>query len=341
MVRFMSCLLTCVAPLVMLTFAASAFATPLFDDSAVIEIELTGPISSVIANKSSRDELPFVLRANGVEHDVYLRTRGKSRMRVCDFPPLRIGFSGNDTADSVFAGQTQLKLVTQCQKHKSSTSNLLEEFTAYRIFNLISDISYKVRLLRVRYTDTDADLRPEMVEQYGFFIESKAGLAERTRLEPATLIGVKRSSFNQQQVAEVYVFQYLIGNTDWSLVMADGDDECCHNGELFKSESDLFYVPYDFDLAGLVNARYAKPDPELGIRSVTQRRYRGYCVSTEVLISAIRRIKALRSDILQVPGEIPGRSAKDVAANIQYLERFFDEAENEEKLIKSFEKRCL
>jgi hypothetical protein len=156
-------------------------------------------------------------------------------------------------------------------------------------------------------------------------------LAERTRLEPATLTGVKRSSFNQQQVAEVYVFQYLIGNTDWSLVMADGDDECCHNGELFKSEPDLFYVPY----------RYAKPDPKLGIRSVTQRRYRGYCVSTEVLISAIRRIKALRSDILQVPGEIPGRSAKDVAANIQYLERFFDEAENEEKLIKSFEKRCL
>ena len=281
------------------------------------------------------------MKGRGVEHDVNLRTRGKSRMRVCDFPPLRVSFSGDDTADSIFAGQTRLKLVTQCRKHERSTANVLEEFTAYRIFNLISDKGYQVRLLRVRYTDTDRELRPEMAEQYGFFIESKDGLAERTRLEPATLTAVKRSSFNQQQVAEVYVFQYLIGNTDWSLVMADGDDECCHNGELFKSESDLFYVPYDFDLAGLVNARYAKPDPALGIRSVTQRRYRGYCVSTEVLISAIRRIKALRSDILQVPGEIPGLSAKNVAAEIKYLERFFDEAENEEKLIKSFEKRCL
>ena len=341
MVRIISCLLTSVSPLVMLISVAPAFAAPLFDDSAVIEIELSGPISSVIANKSSRDELSFVLRANGVEHDVNLRTRGKSRMRVCDFPPLRVSFSGDDTADSIFAGQTRLKLVTQCRKHERSTANVLEEFTAYRIFNLISDKGYQVRLLRVRYTDTDRELRPEMAEQYGFFIESKDGLAERTRLEPATLTAVKRSSFNQQQVAEVYVFQYLIGNTDWSLVMADGDDECCHNGELFKSESDLFYVPYDFDLAGLVNARYAKPDPALGIRSVTQRRYRGYCVSTEVLISAIRRIKALRSDILQVPGEIPGLSAKNVAAEIKYLERFFDEAENEEKLIKSFEKRCL
>ena len=326
---------------VMLVIALPVSAAPLFDDNAVIEAEIIGPLATLIANKETRDERPFILRVNGIDHDVAVSTRGKSRARVCSFPPLRIRFAADDAARTVFAGQEKLKLVTQCKKHKRSAANVLEELAAYRIYNLISDLSYKVRLLHIRYTDTDAEPKSEVKEEYGFLIESKTGFSERTGLEPAKLKGVTRSAFNQQQIAQVYVFQYLIGNTDWSLVMADGDDECCHNGELFKAEAELHYVPYDFDLAGLVDARYARPDPALGIRTVRQRRYRGYCVPKESLVSAMSTIKARRSDILQVANEIPGLPAKEAAASIKYLQKFFVEAENEEKLLKTFQKRCL
>jgi hypothetical protein len=54
----------------------------LFDDDAVLEVELTGPIGSVIANKKQRVKLPFTLSADGVLHKVEVRVRGKSRTRT-------------------------------------------------------------------------------------------------------------------------------------------------------------------------------------------------------------------------------------------------------------------
>ena len=84
-----------------------------------------------------------------------------------------------------------------------------------------------------------------------------------------------------------FVFQYLIGNTDWSLVTADTEEHCCHNIDLFELGGHTLLVPYDFDLAGLVDASYAKPDPEIKIRSVRTRRYRGYCLPAPVLAEAL------------------------------------------------------
>jgi hypothetical protein len=341
MAKILSCSFKYVVSLGLLAMVTQANAAPLFSDDTVIDVEIIGPLSSVIKDKKDREELPFVLRANGVDHSIKLRVRGKSRTRVCDFPPLRIRFSDDDTDGTIFAGQNKLKLVTQCQKDKSARANVLEEFAAYRIFNVISDISFKVRLLHVRYTDTGGRLQDGLVEQLGFLIESKTSLADRLGAEPVALAGIKRSSLDGQQAAAVFVFQYLIANTDWSLVAADDEDECCHNGELFKAATGLYYVPYDFDLSGLVNAHYASPDRSLGMRSVTQRRYRGYCVPPDTILSSISRINAMSSDILRVPSEIPGMEPRNIAASVKFLQRFFAQAEDEEKLTKSFDKRCL
>ena len=64
----------------------------------------------------------------------------------------------------------------------------------------------------------------------------------------------------------------MIGNTDWSSV-----DEG-HNMELVKGPSETQWaVPYDFDFSGIVDARYAAPDPRFSIKDVRQRFYRGWC----------------------------------------------------------------
>ena len=253
-----------------------ADASPLFDESAVLEIVLVGPLGTVIAEEDTRTAQPFVLRAGGVEHDVTVRKRGKSRTRVCDFPPLRIEFAGDDSAPSPFTRQRRLKLVTHCDKRERSETYLLKEYAAYRIFNVLSDIGYRVRLVRVSYTDTSKSAEAAVLQRYGFLIESASELADRTGGRPVDAVGVTLGSFDQLHTAKVFVFQYLIGNTDWSLVTADLDDTCCHNGDIFEIGDRRYYVPFDFDLSGLVNARYAKPDPSLGISRVTQRRYRGY-----------------------------------------------------------------
>jgi len=146
---------------------------------------------------------------------------------------------------------------------------------------------------------------------------------------------------NDQQEALVYVFQYLIGNTDWSMVTSIGNDECCHNGKLVEKNQELLYVPYDFDLSGLVNANYAHPDGSLRISRVTQRLYRGFCLDPEILSGAIQTIRSHQSDFSKIIDNLPVLSKREKKKTNRFLERFFDEAENGEKMLKKFEQRCL
>ena len=326
---------------VLLVHVSHASASSLFEDNTIIEVNLTGPLSSLFESDDDRRELPFILRTNDVERAIKVRVRGKSRRRVCTFPPLRINFTVNDTSQSIMEGQDKLKLVTHCRENKSAESDILQEYAAYRIFNLISEVGYRVRLLRITYTDTDGGFKESVFDRYGFLIESESELGDRVGGQPAHETGVSLRSLDSKHAATVFVFQYLIGNTDWSLVTADDDDTCCHNGDLFDIGSVRYYVPYDFDLAGLVNAPYARPDPSLRISRVTQRLYRGYCISTDALKDALSTIKARRVDILDVIRQLPGLSLKETVATIIYLEEFFVRADDENKIVKLFERRCL
>ncbi len=319
----------------------TASAESLFEDDAVIDVELIGPLHTLIENKEIREEHPFVLRANGIDHRVLVRVRGKSRIRVCDFPPLRINFENGGPEHTTFHGQDKLKLVTHCRDSDRSETDVLEEYLAYRIFGLMTDVAYRVRLLRLTYTDSDQRLHQEARVHSGFAIESIEHFSERVGGVPEHLSSVYLSRLNSEQAAIVYVFQYLIGNTDWSLVLAENDDACCHNGDLIAIDKEIFYVPYDFDLAGIVNTVYAKPDPSFRMRSVRSRRYRGFCMDNATLHEAIRKVNALKADILALVNDLPGLPDKDAKQTASYLMQFFDKAENEKKLLKSFESRCL
>ena len=327
--------------LVLLALAYPVNASTLFEDDAVLAINLTGPFSTLIEAKESREELPFVLSADGVEHQIKLRVRGQSRLRVCDAPPLRLKFVKSSTKDTVFAGQHKLKLVTHCHDSDRAQTNILQEYSAYKMFSVISDVGYKVRLVSINYIDTEKRLKSDSIVRYGFLIESAPELADRIGGQRVKIPAVTLGSLDNQQAAEVFVFHYMIGNTDWSLVAAEGSEECCHNTHLFDIDSQRFIVPYDFDLSGLVNARYARPDPSLGTKRVTVRRYRGYCISPDALSDATSAIAERRDDILDVIRQVPGLVEKDIKTMDKYLNQFFDKANDVDKLVKSFERRCL
>jgi hypothetical protein len=198
-----------------------------------------------------------------------------------------------------------------------------------------------VRLLHITYTDTDGRLKEDTFERYGFLIESASALADRVGGQPVHVTGVTLSSLDSQQAATVFVYQYLIGNTDWSLVTADEDDTCCHNGDLFDIGSGRYYVPYDFDLSGLVNARYARPNPSLRISNVRKRLYRGYCISTDSVEKALSAIKAQKVDILGLIRQLPGLSQKDIDGTMKYVEQFFARTDDVDKTVQSFDRACL
>ena len=321
--------------------AVSANASaPLFDATGLLEVELVGPVSSVLKDRDERKEQRFRLVLNDAEQDVWVRVRGKSRSRrsTCQFPPLRFRF---EAADGVFAGQEKIKLVTHCRNSDRGDADVMEEYVAYRIFNMLSPFSLRVRPLRLTYSDTDGNLSKKARQRYGFLIEPVQHLAERTGGELLELDGVALSWLDPDQAALVYVFEYLIGNTDWSFVTGGGSDHCCHNGRLLKVDGRIEYVPYDFDLAGLVNTRYAKPDPSLNLRDVRQRRYRGFCTDSDTLLNAIRTVVDLEEEIYDVVRTTPGLEGKRKQKDIEYLGDFFSEARDQGKLLAEFEKRCL
>lgn len=118
------------------------------------------------------------------------------------------------------------------------------------------------------------------------------------------------------------VFQYLIGNSDWSV-------PALHNIVLLRPEdlSVFLPVPYDFDFSGVVDARYAIPPPHLGLSSVTERLYRGNCQSEEDLQPVLDRFLARKEDILALWNSDLLDSGTRKRA-VRYVEDFFETIEN-------------
>ena len=317
----------------------SLAAAPLFEDSSVIDADLEGPLGDLADSPDSRDQLPFTLRADGDEHAIKVRLRGKSRLRVCDFLPLRLNFRKSEIDGTLFTGQDKLKLVVPCRSSQRAEADLVEEYAVYRMFNLLTPASYRVRLLHTTFTDTSRD--GEQTRVHTFLLEPEDQLTARLGGKESQKVEVALSWLDPEQMALVYVFQYLIGNLDWSLVTADGETVCCHTGTLVETGEELLYVPYDFDLSGFVDAPYAFPPPGMRLRSVTQRRYRGFCTDRQYLALALETIVAKRPEIIALIQSLPVLSDKDKQRRINYLDQFFGAAENEDRLLDRFGKRCL
>ena len=322
---------------------SGADAALLFDSDEVLEVRLYGPIEKLLEDTSKRQRR-FEISAENVQQPVGVKTGGRSRLRVCDFPPLRLDFtaitdSPSPHPDSIFRGNEFLYVTTQCNFNTRSRADLIEEYLAYRILNLITEFSYRVRLIKVNYIDSRRD--GKSITHYAFLTESQYVLARRMGAEVLEVEHILKRLLNEDHAALIYVFQYLIANTDWSLVTAKGDEACCHNGQLIDRDSQIFYVPFDFDLSGLVNPRYAYPDSSLPIQRVTQRLYRGYCGPEDALSRALEHVLAQREAIIELYSQALVLSRDERDSGIDFLERFFAEAGDPERLLTKFQRKCL
>lgn len=324
-----------------LGLASTLHAQPLFEQNAPLTMELTGPLGSLVEHKEERSKWPFSMNVGGQELDLQIRARGNSRMRICEFPQLKFYFNRDETVDSPFEGLDSVKLVNSCRAWDRYQIDVLEEYASYRIFELLSDVSIRARLVHITFNDTDDRIHENLREAYAFFIEPPKQFAARVHGQLPDIPAVTLGSLDQKQAALVYVFQYLIANTDWSLVAPEGDDSCCHNIRLIDIDSKLYPVPYDFDLAGLVSASYARPDPSLRIKKVRSRLYRGYCTNPDTLREAISHVTSKETEVTGIIENLPLLSEKEKAKQVDYLAKFFDKARDENKLAHNFEKKCL
>ena len=203
-----------------------------------------------------------------------LKTHGIWRLNHCDFPPIRLDFSKDNTKKTIFAGLNKPKLTNFCRDDDTYERYVLQELQAYRIYWTLTHSSHAVRALKVTYVDS-ASGKP-LTTRYAFIQEDPGRMSARLGGKILAIKGAGPGDTQAGTMVMMSLFEYLIGNTDWSI-------SGLHNVELFARNdgTDPFPIARDFDFAGLVNARYATVDPRLRIRNVRDRLYRGYCAPDE------------------------------------------------------------
>ena len=314
---------------------------PLFNSYDILELSLTFNWKELVFdvgdNRSSHDVLLTYFETNGdsVSIPVEVQTRGHYRRSRdnCDFPPIRIMFPEDMVTNTLFSGQAKLKLVTHCvDNRKIFTEYLLKEYLAYRIYNLLCDESYKVRLARITYNDSEGKIKQRT--RFAFFIEKTEYLASRIGGIEIEFSGLAKEITDTELTLLFSVFQYLIGNTDWSI-------PGLHNVKLISLPGPKYVpVPYDFDFSGLVGTHYAIPDPKIPIESIFQRIYRGPCEELDTILPVLELFISKKPEIYSLISDFEYLEQKERAKILRYFDKFYKTLNSDNKIHREFILKC-
>jgi len=317
----------------------------LFESNQALVLAITAPWRELVKDVEYQGAYPAQIEYTDgfnktVMLDLTVERRGVKRQQVCKIPPIKLRFEKGTTDGTVFRGQQNLKMVTHCQLSSGYEQYYILEMLAYRIYNLLTDYSFRVRPLTVTYYQTGAENEKESRFSFfnkkksegpvfAFLIEEDKDVANRFDLKNLHIPRISPSQLDSDEAALFALFQFLIGNVDWAATMGPDPEECCHNTKLIGPEptrvDDILYaIPYDFDSSGLVDSEYAAPPDSLPIRRVTQRLYRGYCAHNSSLDSARKKIIASEQAIYQLFEEEDGLDAGTRNKAIRFLAGFFE-----------------
>ena len=298
---------------------------PLFAEEAEIALTIEAPWRQLRRLPENRGPFPATVRIGDGAATVpaTVEKRGISRQELCDMPPIRIRFDEDEVEGTPFEGNRSIKVVTHCRKGDRWEQYYVLEFLAYRLYNRITDISFRVRPATLVYADGERD--DVDGPHFGFLIEDDRLVANRHGLDAIEVREVAASDLPADETSLFSLFQYLIGNTDFSPQIGP-DDECCHNVKLIGDDAleTLYAVPYDFDSSGWVDARYAVPPEKLPINDVRQRLYRGFCLHDAGLAPARRRFLERRPALRAVVESEPRLSDRSRRRALRYLDDFYE-----------------
>lgn len=312
----------------------------LFEADELLELSLRFDITTFKRKKSSEEYLPAVLtchlnKTDSINKEITLRARGETRRAICSFPPIRINFKKSESANDEFKNIDKLKMVTHCLPGNQIYT--LKEYLAYKLYNVLTDYSYKVRLARIKYINTARLSKPET--EYAFFIEPTEILCRRINGIEVKTMNLTQKNIKPEIMDRMAIFNYMIGNTDWSVPI-------CHNiivlSQGLSDRPDLgIIVPFDFDYAGLINAYYAVPFDGLGLKSVLERRYLGICRSPEVFMNSLKEFSDKKEELVKVIKEFPYLNAKTKKEMIRYLESFYKNFDKHNDILYTLRNECL
>ncbi|MFI5233175.1 MAG: hypothetical protein ACHQSE_11770 [Gemmatimonadales bacterium] len=266
---------------------------------------------------------------------VRLRARGHFRRqaRNCDFPPLWLEAKSGDAKKTVLAGLNKLKITTTCRpKSADYEQYILQEYAVYRAYAALADASFRTRLLRITYRDSAGKIAP--ITTWAFFIEDVDDVAIHLQRRQVATTGAHFDDLEPGPLSLLSMFEYFIGNTDWSI-------GALHNVALLQdSAARVTPVAFDFDWTGAVNARYAFPDKSLPIHSVTDRLYRGNCMTPDDFRAVLDRFRSKRNAIDAIFAQLPQLSPDRVKQMRHFYDDFWKRTDDPRGLQKEIATDC-
>lgn len=306
---------------------------PLFQSDDVLQLTIVTNLKVLLKDRGDKPQnhwanLVYTSSDNdSVAMPIKIKVRGNFRRSAknCLFPPLLLDLPKKETQNDVFSAQNRLKLVTHCQ----TEDYIFQEYMVYKMYNLLTEYSFKARLAQVTYIDSVGKRDPQT--KYAFLIEDEEDMAKRNKTKNYTLKQVPMQRVDSLSMATVAVFEYLIGNSDWSVPFL-------HNIKLL-TKKDYEYplaVPYDFDHAGLVEAKYARPAEQLDLTSVRQRLYRGLTYPPEMLNQVFDKFRQVKAAIYSLYETNPQLNSGYVKRSLRYFDEFYKTIDNPKEVKKIF-----
>lgn len=293
-----------------------------FSEEEIIELTLTTDIPKMQKEKGEDafQGATVSLRFTDntvIEEQVMVAPRGHFRRQNCNIPPIMVDFS-NATSPRL-SPLGKLKLVIGCGSRGNDEQLLLKEYLIYKMYNLLEDKSFRVRLVKVNYRDTKNKVNA--FSQYAFLIEDDKDLAIRNNSIKKAKAQYGSEAVDRVLMTKVAVFEYMISNGDWS-VPANHNIRLIYDKE--NENARPFPVPYDFDHSGFVNADYATPNELLGTETVKERAYRGFPRKMEELQASFDVFRSKKESILSLINNfalLQSRAKKELT---DYLNEFYN-----------------
>lgn len=311
--------------------------TDLFEKDDILKIKLSGNIKQLFSDRGDKPKYhPLVLNYVGddgkdVSIPLKAKTRGNFRRQRenCTYPPILLNFQKITSAGSMFEDQDKTKLVMPC----GDKEFIVREYLVYKLYNLITPKSFRARMVNVNFYDSE---KKKETDLYSILLEEDKQMAKRNKTKILESKNIQGEQTETETFLKMAVFQYMIGNTDWSVPFL-------HNIRIiaFDSLSIPSVVPYDFDHSGIVNAPYALPPEQLELRSTQERRFRGYCITDwKTMDEVIKTFQRLKPDVYNLYASNEMLSAKYKKSTAKFLDDFYETIDDPKKMRSEFSYPC-
>src|SRR5215203_5874680 len=154
-----------------------------FEEESTVIATIEMDLKDLLSKKALKRYLPgsFTMTLKDgttVTEKMEATVRGNFRRETCFMPGLKVSFR-KDTASSMSKFK-EIKIVNGCSPGDDPGQLVIKEFLAYKIYNLLTDMSLRVRFMNISFKDASGKKKP--YTQYAFLMEDVDDMAKRNNM---------------------------------------------------------------------------------------------------------------------------------------------------------------